>query len=213
MPRHRLPRRRVQSHPAVAAVRWRRITDDPLLTLFGRVVCGPSEDQRVIFGRSGRSAVPDVVTVTQDVRLSEGYWYPLFPNPVVAESLLDRLINTSHQIFMNGPSYRPNKNPANPTRQPLHRTSRKITRGLAPGNYVSSKPGNSVSADTRGSDRPTDARVSRDRSSHPVDRLVTSFAFGKRSGACSQSAPTGKGSAHARPFRSPRSRSPSSGGI
>ena len=32
-------------------------------------------------------------------------WYPLFPNPVVAESLLDRLINTSHQIFMNGPSY------------------------------------------------------------------------------------------------------------
>jgi DNA replication protein DnaC len=34
-------------------------------------------------------------------------WYPLFPNPVVAESLLDRLINTSHQVFMNGPSYRP----------------------------------------------------------------------------------------------------------
>jgi len=41
-------------------------------------------------------------------------WYPLFPNPVVAESLLDRLINTSHQIFMNGPSYRPNKRPSNP---------------------------------------------------------------------------------------------------
>ena len=38
-------------------------------------------------------------------------WYALFPNPVVAESLLDRLINTSHQIFMNGPSYRPNKRP------------------------------------------------------------------------------------------------------
>ena len=29
-------------------------------------------------------------------------WYPLFPNPVVAESLLDRLINTSHQVFMKG---------------------------------------------------------------------------------------------------------------
>jgi DNA replication protein DnaC len=39
-------------------------------------------------------------------------WYPLFPNPVVAESLLDRLINNSHQAFMNGPSYRPNKAPA-----------------------------------------------------------------------------------------------------
>jgi hypothetical protein len=35
-----------------------------------------------------------------------------FPNPVVAESLLDRLINTSHQVFMNGPSYRPKKAPA-----------------------------------------------------------------------------------------------------
>ena len=29
-------------------------------------------------------------------------WYPLFPNPVVAESLLDRLINTSHQVLMDG---------------------------------------------------------------------------------------------------------------
>jgi DNA replication protein DnaC len=38
-------------------------------------------------------------------------WYPLFPNPVVAESLLDRLINNSHQIFMNGTSYRPRKRP------------------------------------------------------------------------------------------------------
>ena len=42
-------------------------------------------------------------------------WYPLFPNPVVAESLLDRLINTSHQVFMNGPSYRPNKRPGRVT--------------------------------------------------------------------------------------------------
>ena len=38
-------------------------------------------------------------------------WYPLFPNPVVAESLLDRLINTSHQTLMDGPSYRPRKRP------------------------------------------------------------------------------------------------------
>jgi hypothetical protein len=43
-------------------------------------------------------------------------WYPLFPNPVVAESLLDRLINTSHQIVMDGPSYRPNKRPGAPQR-------------------------------------------------------------------------------------------------
>ena len=38
-------------------------------------------------------------------------WYPLFPNPVVAESPLDRLINNSHQVVMNGPSYRPRKRP------------------------------------------------------------------------------------------------------
>jgi DNA replication protein DnaC len=38
-------------------------------------------------------------------------WYNLFPNPVVAESLLDRLINTSHQILMDGSSYRPGKRP------------------------------------------------------------------------------------------------------
>ena len=38
-------------------------------------------------------------------------WYPLFPNPVVAESLLDRVINNSHQVVMNGPSYRPRKRP------------------------------------------------------------------------------------------------------
>jgi DNA replication protein DnaC len=42
-------------------------------------------------------------------------WYGLFPNAVVAESLLDRLINTSHQVFMNGPSYRPNKRPKTKT--------------------------------------------------------------------------------------------------
>jgi DNA replication protein DnaC len=29
-------------------------------------------------------------------------WYPLSPNPVVAESLLDRLINNSHQVVTNG---------------------------------------------------------------------------------------------------------------
>jgi DNA replication protein DnaC len=43
-------------------------------------------------------------------------WYPLFPNPVVAESLLDRLINTSHQITITGPSYRPRKRPGAPQR-------------------------------------------------------------------------------------------------
>ncbi len=54
--------------------------------------------------RTGRSLIITANRAPAD-------WYPLFPNPVVAESLLDRLINTSHQILMTGPSYRPNKRP------------------------------------------------------------------------------------------------------
>ncbi|TFE27627.1 ATP-binding protein [Frankia sp. B2] len=51
-------------------------------------------------------------------------WYPLFPNPVVAESLLDRLVNASHQIFMNGHSYRPNKRPRTAAIPPATETTR-----------------------------------------------------------------------------------------
>jgi len=43
------------------------------------------------------------------------HWYPLFPNPVVAESLPDRLINNSHQILMNETNYRPHQRPASLT--------------------------------------------------------------------------------------------------
>ncbi|MFE2581382.1 hypothetical protein [Streptomyces sp. NPDC059378] len=45
-------------------------------------------------------------------------WYPLFPDPIVAESLLGRLINVSHQAIMNVPSYRPKKRPKNPSDKP-----------------------------------------------------------------------------------------------
>jgi hypothetical protein len=36
---------------------------------------------------------------------------PPIPQPVVAESLLDRLINTSHQLLLDRPSYRPRNRP------------------------------------------------------------------------------------------------------
>jgi hypothetical protein len=67
-------------------------------------------------------------------------WYPPFPNPVVAESLLDQLINTSHQVFMNGPSYRPNESPgaSSPSGR---RTSGKQTQGQDLGNYLIKTPG------------------------------------------------------------------------
>jgi len=38
-------------------------------------------------------------------------WYSLFPNPVVAESILDRVANGAHHVAMAGRSYRPNKRP------------------------------------------------------------------------------------------------------
>ena len=38
-------------------------------------------------------------------------WYSLFPNPVVAESILDRIVNSAHHVHMEGKSYRPNKRP------------------------------------------------------------------------------------------------------
>ncbi len=38
-------------------------------------------------------------------------WYPLFPNPVVAESILDRLVNAAHTIAITGRSYRPQRRP------------------------------------------------------------------------------------------------------
>ena len=66
---------------------------------------GQADDlYELITERAGASLILTSNRAPQD-------WYPLFPNPVVAESLLDRVINNSHQVFMNGPSYRPNKRP------------------------------------------------------------------------------------------------------
>ena len=56
-------------------------------------------------GRPGRSLV-----LTSNRAPSD--WYQLFPNAVVGESTLDRLINTSHHLLMEGRSYRPNRRPA-----------------------------------------------------------------------------------------------------
>jgi DNA replication protein DnaC len=38
-------------------------------------------------------------------------WYSLFPNPVVAESILDRVVNAAHHVAMEGKSYRPMRRP------------------------------------------------------------------------------------------------------
>jgi DNA replication protein DnaC len=54
--------------------------------------------------RNGKSIIVTANRAAKD-------WYGLFPNPVVAESILDRLVNTAHHIAMSGRSYRPNKRP------------------------------------------------------------------------------------------------------
>ena len=58
----------------------------------------------LITERQGRSLILTANRAAVD-------WYPLFPNPVVAESVLDRIINTAHHLHMDGRSYRPNKRP------------------------------------------------------------------------------------------------------
>jgi len=38
-------------------------------------------------------------------------WYPLFPNPVLAEGALDRLLGRAHHLVLQGRSYRPLQRP------------------------------------------------------------------------------------------------------
>lgn len=57
--------------------------------------------------RAGRSLVITANRAAAD-------WYSLFPNPVVAESILDRLVNTAHHVPMPGRSYRPTRRPGSP---------------------------------------------------------------------------------------------------
>jgi DNA replication protein DnaC len=59
--------------------------------------------------RAGKSLV-----ITANRAASD--WYSLFPNPVVAESILDRVINSANHLHMEGKSYRPNKRPGAATR-------------------------------------------------------------------------------------------------
>lgn len=61
----------------------------------------------IITERAGRSLI-----ITANRAASD--WYSLFPNPVVAESILDRLVNGAHHLAMEGRSYRPNKRPRRP---------------------------------------------------------------------------------------------------
>lgn len=58
----------------------------------------------LVSDRQERSVIITANRAAQD-------WYPLFPNPVVAESILDRLVNRAHHVHMDGKSYRPKQRP------------------------------------------------------------------------------------------------------
>ena len=59
-----------------------------------------------------KAEAPPITIITSNRTPAD--WYPLFPNPVVAESILDRLVNTAFHIPMPGRSYRPHHRPGQP---------------------------------------------------------------------------------------------------
>ncbi|HLI44915.1 MAG TPA: IS21-like element helper ATPase IstB [Acidimicrobiales bacterium] len=86
--------------------RWARptllICDDFAMRAFS---ANQADDlYEVITERAGKSLI-----LTANRQASD--WYSLFPNPVVAESILDRVVNSAHHLYMDGKSYRPTKRP------------------------------------------------------------------------------------------------------
>jgi DNA replication protein DnaC len=86
--------------------RWARpdlvILDDFAM----RDLTGPQADDlyELVTERAGHSLIITANRAAAD-------WYSLFPNPVVAESILDRLVNGAHHLRIDGHSYRPNHRP------------------------------------------------------------------------------------------------------
>ncbi len=96
---------------AVRLRRWARpallILDDFAIREF--TATQADDLYELVTERAGRSLIITANRAAAD-------WYPLFPNPVVAESILDRVINTAHHVAMPGRSYRPNCRPGQPAK-------------------------------------------------------------------------------------------------
>ncbi len=65
----------------------------------------------LITERAGKSLITTANRAATD-------WYSLFPNAVVAESILDRVVNSAHHVHMDGKSYRPKERPGAPKDKP-----------------------------------------------------------------------------------------------
>jgi DNA replication protein DnaC len=93
--------------------RFRRYLKPDLLILddFAMKDLTPSQAEDVyelVDARVGRRSL--VVTSNR----APADWYPLFPNPVLAESALDRLVNAAHHLTLTAKSYRPRLRPDRP---------------------------------------------------------------------------------------------------
>ena len=91
--------------------RWRRYLNPDLLILddFGvkEFTATQGEDlYELIDATVGRSSL--IVTSNRGPK----DWYPLFPNAVLAESALDRLVNAAHHLVLTGQSYRARLRPS-----------------------------------------------------------------------------------------------------
>ncbi len=76
----------------------------------------------------------DAQTTLNATNCLPGDWYGLFPNPVLAEGLLDRLVNTSYPVVLEGRGFAPSGAPgANPPR-------RRPRPAEGPGEYDGHRP-------------------------------------------------------------------------
>ena len=82
-------------------VAWR-----PVPTLLREFSSSQAEDLYELICERYRSGS---MIVTSNRRPRE--WYSLFPNAVLAESALDRLVNSAHHVVFRGRTYRPLRRP------------------------------------------------------------------------------------------------------
>lgn len=82
-----------------------------------------SDFYEVIIERHRRSST----IVTSNRAIEE--WIPLFEDPILAQSALDRLAHNGYQIVMDGPSYRSRQRPGQPSGTGEKKTKKVATRG------------------------------------------------------------------------------------
>ena len=81
-----------------------------------------SDFYEVVIERHKRAST----VVTSNRAIEE--WIPLFDDPILAQSALDRFAHNGHQIVMDGPSYRGRQRPGERPASPQPRKRKKVAR-------------------------------------------------------------------------------------